>query len=232
MIGIDEPLASVALNTGQVDEAIRIYRRVIEAKTRLYGSSRPTSTDDNLGEALRLAHRPDEAIPVLRRSWDQAQHQSSYAAQQLAAALRAANGDAREAARARSPGDRDHRGALRAGQSLAGGSASGLGEDLLALGRPGEALAPLERAARMAAGPGEQQGLARFGLARALWESGGDRARALALAESARAAFRDLAARHGAYYNDDLAAADRWLDERSLEQARGPAPLRAARRQE
>jgi tetratricopeptide (TPR) repeat protein/tRNA A-37 threonylcarbamoyl transferase component Bud32 len=69
-----------------------------------------------------------------------------------------------------------------------------LGEALVELGRPSEAIAPLERA--LAAGdtsPGEPNdgGYSRFSLARALWNSGGDRARAVKLAEQAEAIFAD-----------------------------------------
>lgn len=64
---------------------------------------------------------------------------------------------------------------------------AGLGETLLALGRPAEAVEVLER-------PGSLEGLTRapssvarleFALARALWESRGDRPRAIQLAKTA-----------------------------------------------
>jgi tetratricopeptide (TPR) repeat protein len=67
----------------------------------------------------------------------------------------------------------------------------GLGECQLELGRPAEALAPLERAIKIAEPTQKPSDLARprFALARALWDSGGDRARATDLAKQARAAF-------------------------------------------
>jgi tetratricopeptide (TPR) repeat protein len=66
---------------------------------------------------------------------------------------------------------------------------TGLGRSLLGLGRAREAVAPLERA--LAIRDRDEtlplpRGETRFALARALWESGGDRARALTLAASAR----------------------------------------------
>jgi tetratricopeptide (TPR) repeat protein len=66
---------------------------------------------------------------------------------------------------------------------------TGMGASLLALGRPAEAIAPLERARGIRDGSEQYpipRGETRFALARALWESGGDRARARALAVSAR----------------------------------------------
>jgi tetratricopeptide (TPR) repeat protein/predicted Ser/Thr protein kinase len=69
---------------------------------------------------------------------------------------------------------------------------TGMGQSLLALGRPGEAVGPLERALvirdRIETFP-LPRGETRFALARALWDSGGDRARARALAKSARAEY-------------------------------------------
>ncbi|HSN32037.1 MAG TPA: tetratricopeptide repeat protein, partial [Ideonella sp.] len=65
----------------------------------------------------------------------------------------------------------------------------GEGESLVALGRPKEARAPIARALKMASSGEPQlwgQAEARFALAEALWASGGDRARAHALAVEAR----------------------------------------------
>jgi tetratricopeptide (TPR) repeat protein len=67
---------------------------------------------------------------------------------------------------------------------------TGLGQAHLALGQPARALAPLERALRLREGGNDPAPLSetRFALARALWDSRGDRARARRLAEEARAA--------------------------------------------
>ncbi|HOX44164.1 MAG TPA: tetratricopeptide repeat protein [Myxococcota bacterium] len=84
-----------------------------------------------------------------------------------------------------------------------------LGLALLALDRPGEALAPFEEAVRVQASlqayPPELAD-SRFGLARALAASGGDRARATELAGQARETFARFAARRA-----DLLAVERWL---------------------
>jgi len=59
------------------------------------------------------------------------------------------------------------------------------------LGRAAEAIAPLERAIKIAEPSQKASDLARprFALARALWDSGGDRARATDPAKQARAGF-------------------------------------------
>ncbi len=67
------------------------------------------------------------------------------------------------------------------------------GESRLALSRDADALADFERALQIRAAADDHReheyGRTRFGLARALWRTGGDRARALALAERASADF-------------------------------------------
>jgi hypothetical protein len=59
--------------------------------------------------------------------------------------------------------------------------------------------------------PPEALAETRFALARALSDSGGDRARARALATRAREALRPLAERWGAQYSRALAQIDDWL---------------------
>jgi tetratricopeptide (TPR) repeat protein len=69
---------------------------------------------------------------------------------------------------------------------------TGMGEAQLGLGHPAAALAALERALVVGvAGNPIDLATTRFALARALWASGGDRARARALAAAARATFAD-----------------------------------------
>ncbi len=73
----------------------------------------------------------------------------------------------------------------------------GLGETHLLAKRPAAALASLELGLPLlGAGPEDRESLAnlRFALARALWEAGGDRARARVLAEQARAGFAAMPA--------------------------------------
>ncbi len=86
---------------------------------------------------------------------------------------------------------------------------TGFGRSLLALGRPREAVAPLERALAIrdsAETVPLPRGETRFALAQALWESGGDRARALTLAASARSEYQRVAKA-----TNNVAEIDTWL---------------------
>jgi tetratricopeptide (TPR) repeat protein len=94
---------------------------------------------------------------------------------------------------------------------LVGHALTGLGQSLLGLRRPAEALPPLERALRLRLAPGTDPSLlasTRLTLARALAESGGDAARARELARAALAGFDQAGDEAGA--NDARA----WLTER------------------
>ncbi len=89
----------------------------------------------------------------------------------------------------------------------------GMGSVYLASGAPRKALAPLERAVSIWEWrPGDPVDLAeaRFGLARALWESGGDRKRAKRLAGVARTTY----AASGGRTQKELAEVDDWLSRR------------------
>jgi len=80
------------------------------------------------------------------------------------------------------------------GPTLAGGL-SGVGKTKLALGDPRDAVAPLERANEIYdrfEGAGTTGADTRFAFARALWDGGGERRRAVRLAESAREAYAKL----------------------------------------
>jgi len=94
---------------------------------------------------------------------------------------------------------------------------TGLGLSYLADRHPEAALGPLERANRLRAVHEPDPLLVaetQFALARALWESGGDRARAVRLAETAEKLYGDkpmFAARTA----ERIAEIDRWLDSRN-----------------
>ena len=95
-----------------------------------------------------------------------------------------------------------------------GEALTGEGEDLLALGRAHDAIAPLERAFAVRSKPDgdvEDRADTGFVLARALWDGGGDRTRALGLARDARTVIAPLAAHYGAYRAKTLARLDAWL---------------------
>ena len=79
---------------------------------------------------------------------------------------------------------------------------TGEGLDLLGLGRAGEAVPPLERAAtlRRKAPSGAELGETLFALARALFSSHADASRARSLAREARDAYEPLGARYGVWF--------------------------------
>jgi tetratricopeptide (TPR) repeat protein len=220
LANLDETLAAVAFFAGRAEEALATYRRVEEARERLFGPEHLSVAFALMNEADCLARidRVDEAVATARRAIAVAEASQSGAAdtylrERLADALRR-GGDFRAALaedtrvieareRAGSAGD------VRAAPCLAG-----QGLDLLGLGRAAEAIAPLERAADLfARGAARATDLAdaRFALARALVAAGADEARARGLAEQARDAYRPFADRHGGWYRVELTAIERWL---------------------
>ena len=86
-------------------------------------------------------------------------------------------------------------------------SLTGMGLDHLGLGEAREAVPLLERAV---AGGLEIEG-ARFALARAIWDSGGDRRRARRVAEEALPEFREHAAKYGGRFRRTVGEIEAWL---------------------
>src|SRR5690606_20912212 len=97
---------------------------------------------------------------------------------------------------------------------------TGRAEVLLSLERADEARADLERALVIREASGDpnrhEHGRTRFGLARALWDTGGDQARARALAEAAKA---DLAEGDSPLTRQRREALGAWLREHAIEGA-------------
>ena len=111
--------------------------------------------------------------------------------------------------------------------SYFGDSLSGMGQSLLGEGTPEKAVAPLERALAIREKTGaepSQVGDTRFLLARALWDSGRDRARAQTLALSAKVAFG-----HRPAWGKKVAEIDRWLAAHQPPEPE-PAPVPKQRR--
>lgn len=99
----------------------------------------------------------------------------------------------------------------------------GMGELLLARAKPAEAVPQLERALTMA--PGRLRAEAQFALAQALWNSGQDRSRALALAQSAHKHYQDIS------NGPKLAELSRWLVLHPNSLSSEPSRVRSASRQ-
>lgn len=151
----DEGIAGIEFDRGHPDVALPLFVRVADVRETLFGENHPSVAVAlvNVGETLTKLRRAQEALPILRRSVA------------LAAALSASGGDAYEhhilAAALRATGDlagaldEDQR--SRASYDRAGEAGrywesfplTGLGLDLLALGRPGEAVPLLERAVEL-----------------------------------------------------------------------------------
>src|SRR6185295_10201577 len=92
-------------------------------------------------------------------------------------------------------------------------SLAGISRVLVKLGRAREAIAPGERAVGLfesQPGIAAEISQARFELASALWEGGGDRGRAARLARQARMAFQEVKAA------DEQHEVEAWLKQRGL----------------
>jgi tetratricopeptide (TPR) repeat protein len=211
-------LAVAEAEMGHLDEGIRLLGGAIEIQSRhdLVKGGQWL----NLGAMLLNAGRTEEARQAIERGLEMAVRQSGLRppfAVQLLASVQRASGRLEEALRL----DRE---ALASFEKQGVGAQwlflplTGMGEDLLGLGRPREALVPLERAvgylAEKKMGPGDEAGEAQFALARALWDSGADKKRARAMAKEARENFLLPAEKYGSYYAQHLAEVDRWLAER------------------
>jgi tetratricopeptide (TPR) repeat protein len=219
LIDLDGSVAGVLLDTGHPAEAIPIYERVRAARARTQGPDALMVAIYmmNEGEALSLAGRPAEALALLRQvvaieeragravNMDFIHHRMADALRRLRRFEEALAEDRASLAIFAESHEEE---------SAAFATAlTGLGEDLVALGRAGEAQGPLERALTLR----EQRPLGaadlastRFALAKALWESGRDRERARSLAARAGETFRAAFARHGGF-RATLDEIDRWV---------------------
>ena len=192
-----------------------------EVRERLFGEHHPSVAVAlaNLGETLTQLGRAEEALPILRRSVElQApladKGGDAYERHRLAAALRAV-GDPAGAL------DEDRRSLAsseRAGESdgyWGSFPLTGIGLDLLALGRAREAVAPLERALALRASdevPAEVSETC-FALARALFATGdpANRPRARLMASRARDVLASDADRYGGAFTASMNEIEAWL---------------------
>jgi tetratricopeptide (TPR) repeat protein len=211
---VEGHLGSTEALMGHLEEGIRLLQHAVDIQTRLDRVDGAQWL--NLGEMLLLAERPREGQQAVERGLEIFQRQSGqrapFGVHHLAWALRE-SGQLEEALRldgeALDRFEKEHAAAYWLLLPL-----SGLGEDLIRLGRPREAIPPLERAVRLSAENkinALEVGMAQFALARALWDSGADRKRARALAAEARESFRGPAQKYGSYYARHLAEVERWL---------------------
>jgi tetratricopeptide (TPR) repeat protein/predicted Ser/Thr protein kinase len=190
---LDAALAGLLLDTGHAAEAIPIFERVRAARERVEGpdASSVGNAMANEGTALTLTGRPAEGLELIQRARAanaRTGRDNAWLDHRVAQTFRALGRFEEALASDRSSLEASRRAFGEDNRQLALPLA-GMGEDLLGLVRAQEAIGPLERAvALQEIPPSDPQDLAwaRFLLARALWDGGGDRARARALAEQAR----------------------------------------------
>ena len=214
-------IAVIDFDMGRSDEALPLFLRTAEVRGRLFGSDHPSLATSyvNVGESLTALGHADEALSFIEKALAIAAPTSAsggdgYYRHRLAAALRAKGAYAEALVEDR----RALAASATAGET--GGyweswSLTGIGLDLLALGRPAEAVEPLERAVRERSGGSIlsfEVAESRFALARALWETG-SKARGHAVAIEARDVIAPDAARFGSSYAATKGTIDRWLAE-------------------
>ncbi|MFT3706949.1 MAG: protein kinase [Archangium sp.] len=206
-----------AYDMGHYDIALGLFTREEAKLLANYGPHHPEllEASENKAEILALIGRSEEAVPILRdllaRFPDRA---AGYTNHRLGEALRR-GGHFKEALeedeKAITAAASDDPGLTSWAQPL-----TGKGLDLIELGRAKEAVSLLERAAalRMKSKLTAPRGEAHFGLARALWDSGGDRARARELATLAASEYREADRLFGSkWFAAEADAIDRWLAE-------------------
>jgi len=207
-------LSIVYLDEGRYDLVIRTARESLDliARTRGPDHASAAHAHEVLGRAylgkkdFRSAHAEIErALDMYRRSLGPTHRQVSGGMDALAELLRA-EGRFAEAVEASRRALEMKEKALGLDHPDLTNSLVGLGQGHLGTGQASRAVPLLERALELSAGDPVKQAEASFGLARATWATGQDRARARALAREALKAFRQQ--------GDDEEAGSvlRWLD--------------------
>jgi eukaryotic-like serine/threonine-protein kinase len=199
---------------GRLEEALADFQRTVAMRERIFG---PSARD--IGGALldqaeveRRLGRNREALEHAKRAMAirRTGRFDSDGESQLAAAYRAAGQldnalqhDERAISDAEAEGGKDD---WRVSLGLLG-----KGQDLFALGHAVEAVPFLERALGLRAQDQPPDSEVPFALAKALWETAGDRRRARVLAETAVRAREPLAHKYGSFYAEQLAEMQTWL---------------------
>jgi tetratricopeptide (TPR) repeat protein len=190
---------AVLQDMGLYDRSLAAHESALHAIEQAFGRDHVeyNYAAENYAAALVLVGRAREAIPILRDVLlrfptirdGYAHHRLADALREIGEPVAALAED--EASLADLAGDE---GSLSTLPPIAG-----KGLDLLLLGRAKEAIVPLEKAVNLCAKVKLPTAVAEtsFALARALWEGGGDRSRARALAASARVAYAATAERYG-----------------------------------
>ncbi|MBI3185198.1 MAG: serine/threonine protein kinase [Myxococcales bacterium] len=227
-VGRDHPstlrlLATIGMlhaDSGDHERAVGMLGRALEGYERTVGpeSIEAATTRYDLGSLLATEGKFAQALPYYQRALEIREKALGPEHPEVAAALEAKAEALLELGRAsdavalyeRALGIRER--ALEPDNPELGYSLLGLGQAQLAVGRARAAVPRLERALKLwetGRPPGELAS-ARLALAQALWDSGGDRARARGLAVAAR----DGYASAGGAYREKLSRATVWLASR------------------
>jgi tetratricopeptide (TPR) repeat protein len=194
-------LALGKLHEERYEEALGFGRRALSISEKL-GPEYPSQSKDRaaVGRALTGLRRYEEARPYLERALALAEQNPTAERRELAYRYVSigqledrTNHDA-EAERAYERAIVLFDGALGKGRPEAADATLGLGLLRLKEGRPRDALDALEIALAESDRGGDVAPVTRLALARALWETGGDRVRARALAQQAEDRFAQHAA--------------------------------------
>ncbi|HEX6204111.1 MAG TPA: serine/threonine-protein kinase, partial [Thermoanaerobaculia bacterium] len=215
-------LANVRHSQGRLAEALELQERVVALFTTELGGEHAITAmaHQNLGATLAALGRPDEArrhhqrsYDVRRRLFGEESYWTASALLNLALLDLADETRQQEAVAGLERGLAIYRGTLGEEHPFLAYPLAGLGRAELQGGRPERAVPLLEDALARWEASGvvtrQELGADRFALARALWESGGDRGRSLELARSARQTLAELPEPPPL-----LADLDAWLAER------------------
>jgi tetratricopeptide (TPR) repeat protein len=232
--GVDHPSASRALhgiagelvNLGRYDEALAMQRRLLGVLAPVPNAQRQVALVHNsIADVLELLGRRDEALAeyqiaiAMREKLLGRDHvELSQSLTNMAIALTAL-GRHDDALAALERSLQIKAGKLPPDHVNLVPALIGIGRVEIAAGRPARAIAHLERAeAILVANAADPVDLAtcRYALAQALWETNRSRARALALARTAREVFAGA----GAARAEDLQAVDDWLATKAAPDAR------------
>jgi tetratricopeptide (TPR) repeat protein len=196
----DDLLGNALFFEARWDEAIEVHSRSLALRERVFGPDHPVceTSRGNIAEDRLGKGEPNDAIAIFTRWIDRSRREqavSCFALHRRAEAFRHARRFEEAAA--------DDRACVEA----AGDSPDlfwglvGLGEDLLALERPAEALAPLERALALELKVSQAQlGRGEVALATALVRLGTDAPRARLVAGRAQRRLEPLAKSYGDWY--------------------------------
>jgi tetratricopeptide (TPR) repeat protein/predicted Ser/Thr protein kinase len=194
-------LGNVYSDMNRLDLALENYRRAFEIFRDRYGASHPMTlgVGGNLADLANKLGRYDEALRLYQ---DELRTIEEVYGPEHPEFARVQDDIGNALLLKRRPGealDRFRRAlsiyekALGPDHPDAAFAIQRIGVALIDLGRVQEAIAPLERSLRLREGKDVDRGLvgeSRWYLAQALWDSGGDRARALTLARAAREDFQ------------------------------------------